>query len=70
LSLTLKPPIPIDFGSKGPVTNLTEGFVYTIVTHIISVQQSQYVGGDRRRGDVEVVDSCGVYLAMVGRAVK
>jgi hypothetical protein len=38
--LTFKPPIVIDLRSKGPITDLPESLVYTIVPHIVSVKES------------------------------
>jgi hypothetical protein len=65
-----KPLIVIDFCMKGVVTNLPKGFVYTIVPHVVSVEESQYFSSDVRGRDVYVMDSGGMYLTMVSRPIN
>jgi hypothetical protein len=55
LTLSFKPPIAIDFCLKGTVTKFPEGFVDTIVPHVVSVKKPQDVGSDRRWGNVHIV---------------
>jgi hypothetical protein len=66
----LKPLVPIDFGSKRPIANLTDGLVHIVVPHIISVKKLKYVGGDGRGRNVDVDDGRGMNLAVIGGAVK
>jgi hypothetical protein len=69
-SLTLKPPIPIDFGPEGPISDLTDGLVYVVVPHIVSIEKPKYVGGDGRRRDVDVYYGRGMDLAVISGAVN
>jgi hypothetical protein len=70
LSLTLKPPIPIDFGSERPIANLTYGFVYVVVPHVVSIEKPKYVASDRRGWNVDVDNRRGMNFAVIGGAVK
>jgi hypothetical protein len=38
--------------------------------HIVGVEKPKYVGSDERGRDVNVNDSCGMDLAVIGGAVK
>jgi hypothetical protein len=69
-SLTLKPPVSIDFGPEGPIANLTYSLVHIVVSHVVSVKKPKYVVSDRRGRNVDVDYGCGVNLAVVGGAVK
>jgi hypothetical protein len=68
--LTLKPPVSVDFGPQGPITDLTDGLVDVVVPHIVSIEKPKCVGGNRRRGDVDIYDRRGMNLAVIGGAVE
>jgi hypothetical protein len=68
-SLTLKPPIPIDFGSERPITNLTYSFVYVVVPHVVGIEKPKYVVSDGRGRNVDIDDRHGMNLAVIGGAV-
>jgi hypothetical protein len=70
VTLTLQPPISVDFGPKRPITNLTDGFVYVVMPHIVGVEKPEYVGGDGRGRNVDVNDRRSVNFAVVSGAVN
>jgi hypothetical protein len=69
-SLTLKPPVSVDFGPKGPITNLPDSLIDLIVLHVVSVKKPKYFGGNRRGRNVNVYDGRGVNLAVISGAVE
>jgi hypothetical protein len=68
--LTLESLILIDLRSKRAVTDLPEGFVYTIVPHIVSVKKPKYIGGNGRGRDIDVDDGGSVNLAVISGSVE
>jgi hypothetical protein len=70
LALALKASVTVNFGAEGTITDLPEGFLYVIIPHIVSVEESKDVSGDERRRDVHVDYRCRMNLAVVGGSVK
>jgi hypothetical protein len=70
LTLALKSPVPIDLRSERAITDLPKGLVYAVMSHIVSVQKSKYVGSNERGRDVDVGDDGGMDLAVICGAVK
>jgi hypothetical protein len=70
LSLALKSPVPIDLRSERAITDLSEGLVYAVMSHVVSVQKLKYVGSNERGRDVDVGDDGGMDLAVICRAIK
>jgi hypothetical protein len=68
-SLTLEPPISVDFGPERLITDLTYSLVHVVVPHIVSVKKPKYVGGNRRGWNVDVNDGRGMDLTVIGGAV-
>jgi hypothetical protein len=66
----LKPPVSVDFGPQGPITNLTDGLIDVVVPHIVSIEKPKYVGGNRRGRHVNVYDGRGVDFTVIGRAIE
>jgi hypothetical protein len=69
-SLTLQLSVAVDFGSKGPITYLTDSLVDIVVPHVVSIEKPKYIGGNGRRGNVDVYDRRGMNLAVIGGAVE
>jgi hypothetical protein len=70
LTLTLESPVSVDLHSEGTIADLSDGLVYAIISHVVSVKKPKYVGGNRRRGNVNVDDGRSVDFAVVCRSVK
>jgi hypothetical protein len=68
--LTLEPPVSVDFGPQGPITDLIDGLVDIVVPHIVSIEKPKYVGGNRRGSHVNVYDGRGVDFAVISRAIE
>jgi hypothetical protein len=52
------------------VTELPEGLVDSVKTHVVSIQESKDVGGNGRGRDVDIDDRRGMDLAMVRGTVN
>jgi hypothetical protein len=68
--LTLKPPVSVDFGPQGPITDLTDSLVDVVVPHIVSIEKPKYVSGNGRGRHVNVYDGCGVNFTVVSGAIE
>jgi hypothetical protein len=68
--LACKSPISVNLRLERTVTDLAQSLVHALMSHVVSIQHPQDVSRDRRWGDIEVVDSSGVNLAMVSGPIE
>jgi hypothetical protein len=66
----LEPSVSIDFGSERLIPNLTDGLIYGVVPHVVSVKKSEDVVSDRRGCNIDVNDGSGVDLTVIGGAIE
>jgi hypothetical protein len=53
-AFTLKASVAVNFRTEGTITDLPDGFVYTIMPHVVAVKESEYVSGDNGGRGVDV----------------
>jgi hypothetical protein len=70
LALALKASVTVNLGPEGAITDLPDGFVYTVIPHVVTIKESEDVSGDERGSDVDVDHGCCVDLAVIGRPVE
>jgi hypothetical protein len=70
LTLPFESSIVVNLRSERAVTELPDGLIDSVKTHVVSVEKSKDVSVDRRGRDVNVNDSRGMNLAVVRGPVK
>jgi hypothetical protein len=70
LAFTLKASVAVNFRTEGAITDLPNGFVYTIVPHVVAVKESEYVSGDHGGRGVDVDHGGRVDFAVIGRPIE
>jgi hypothetical protein len=69
LTLALESAVMADLSDQRSISEFTEGLIYTVMSHVVSMEKPKDVGCDGRRGNVHVVNGLRVDLAMVSGAV-
>jgi hypothetical protein len=65
LTLPLEPSIPGDLCYQRTIANLTERLIHAVMPHIVSVKEPKNVGGNRRRGNINIMNGGGVNLTVI-----
>jgi hypothetical protein len=68
LALALKSTITVDFHYQQLIAELTKHFIHTVMPHVVSMKKPKYVGCNRGRGNVHIVDRGCMDLAVVSGA--
>jgi hypothetical protein len=66
----LQPVIAVNLGNQGMVTDFAQRLVHAIVPHIVELKKLKQFGGDRRWGNVNIVDGSGVDLTVICGTLK